>query len=142
MESDLVEQRKKKLEELAERGTEAFPNHYKPSHTTAQLHSNYGDSSPEQLDELNDQFSLAGRVVAIRDFGKSAFFHITDRSGKIQGYLRNDVAGPEQLDFFKKIIDIGDIVGIKGNLFKTKTGELTVNIKNVELLTKSIRPPA
>ncbi|MCH8028425.1 MAG: lysine--tRNA ligase [Candidatus Dadabacteria bacterium] len=140
MESDLVDQRKKKIDELTERGIDPFPNDFKPSHSTAQLNSAHGDSSPEQLDELKDEFALAGRVVAIRDFGKSIFLHITDGSGRIQGYLRKDVAGPEQLDFFKKIIDIGDIVGIKGSLFKTKTGELTVNIKFVKLLTKSIRP--
>ena len=82
--------------------------------------------------------SLAGRIITMRDFGKAAFAHIQDSTGKIQIYLKRDVLG-EKHNLLKKL-DIGDIIGIKGRLFRTKTNELTVEVENFSLLTKSIRP--
>ncbi|HEX3035538.1 MAG TPA: lysine--tRNA ligase [Thermodesulfobacteriota bacterium] len=140
MENELVEQRKEKINELKNIGVSPFPNDFKPLHQAADVLSSYANFSEEGLKNLFDEFSLAGRVVAIRDFGKSAFFHIMDRTGKIQGYIRKDVAGEEGLQFFKKFVDIGDFIGIQGNLFKTKTGELTVSIKEFKLLTKALHP--
>lgn len=140
MENELVEQRKQKITELKKLGVSPFPNDFKPLHQTAEVLSSCANLSGEELKNLSDEFSLAGRVMAIRDFGKSAFFHIMDMTGKIQGYIRKDVAGEEQLQFFKKFVDIGDFIGIRGNLFKTKTGEVTVNVKDCKLLTKALHP--
>lgn len=140
MENDLFEQRKRKMEELREQGVEPFSNDFKPAHLSADLHDSYDALSNDELAELNEEFSLAGRVVALRDFGKSAFFHIADRGGKIQGYIKRDVVGEEKFKFFKGYIDIGDFIGITGALFKTKTGELTLRIESVKLLTKALRP--
>ncbi len=140
MENEQFEQRKEKLEELRALGINPFTNNYKPDHLASQLKSKYDELSPEDLDEVTEEFSLAGRIVAIRDFGKSAFFHISDRSGKVQGYVKRDVLGEGELKLFKKYIDLGDFIGVKGNLFKTRTGELTVNVKEFSLLTKSLRP--
>ncbi len=78
--------------------------------------------------------------MAIRDFGKSLFFHIADRSGRIQGYIKRDVVGEDEHKAFKKFVDLGDFVGIKGNLFKTRTGELTINVTEYKFLTKSLHP--
>ena len=140
MENDLIEQRKRKMEELREQGVEPFSNDFKPAHLSSDLHDSYDALSNDELAELNEEFSLAGRVVALRDFGKSAFFHIADRGGKIQGYIKRDVIGEEKFKFFKGYIDIGDFIGIAGALFKTKTGELTLRIESVKLLTKALRP--
>lgn len=140
MENELIKQRKQKLKQIRSIGLNPFPNDFKPLHEAANLLSSYAEISEEELKNLSGEFSIAGRVMAIRDFGKSSFFHIMDRTGKIQCYIRKDLAGDENLRFFKDYVDIGDFVGVKGNLFKTKTGELTINVKEIRLLTKTIRP--
>ena len=140
MENELVEQRKQKIKELISIGVNPFPNDFKPSHDAGNVLSSYSNFSDDEIKNLSDEFSLAGRVIALRDFGKSTFFHVMDRTGKIQGYIRRDVIGDEKLDFFKKFIDIGDFIGIRGDLFKTKTGELTINVKDFKLITKSLYP--
>ncbi|MEM7008887.1 MAG: lysine--tRNA ligase [Thermodesulfobacteriota bacterium] len=140
MENEQFEQRKQKLDELKESGINPFSNDFKPDHLAADLISKYADSSEEDLGQVSDVFSLAGRVMAIRDFGKSMFFHIADRSGRIQGYIKRDVVGEDEQKAFKKFVDLGDFVGIKGNLFKTRTGELTVNVTEYKFLTKTLHP--
>ncbi len=140
MENEQFEQRKDKLDELRSQGVNPFANNFKPAHVARELISCYGEMSEEELSSLEDVFSLAGRVVAVRDFGKSLFMHISDRTGRIQGYVKKDVIGEDELKFFKKYVDLGDIVGIKGTLFKTRTGELTVNVSEFSLLTKSLHP--
>jgi len=102
------------------------------------LHDKYGAVSKEALEAEPVQCSLAGRIVAMRDFGKAAFAHIQDTTGKIQVYFRKDMLG-ESYKIIKKL-DIGDIVGLKGRLFRTRTNELTVEVDSFEFLTKSLRP--
>lgn len=140
MENEQFEQRKEKLNELRALGINPFANGYKPSHFAQGLISEYGELSGDELEALSGEFALAGRVVALRDFGKSLFLHIADRTGKIQGYIKSDIIGQDNLKIFKKYVDLGDFIGIKGNLFKTRTGELTVNVKEFEFLTKSLHP--
>jgi len=140
MENDQFEQRKEKLNELRSLGFNPFANGYKPDSLAGELSSRFDSIAAEELESRDDTFSLAGRVVGLRDFGKSLFFHIADRTGKIQAYIKKDVIGDEGLKFFKKYVDLGDFVGISGNLFKTRTGELTVNVKDLRLLTKTLHP--
>ena len=139
MENELIEQRKQKLEELKSLKVNPFANDFKPSNLASDITSKYGELSDEKLRLIAEEYSLAGRVITIRDFGKSIFFHIMDRTGKIQGYIRTDIVGEENLNFFKKFIDIGDFIGIKGDMFKTKTGELTINVKEFRIVTKALR---
>jgi lysyl-tRNA synthetase class 2 len=140
MENELIDQRKHKIEELKRIGVDPYANYFKPLHCAFTIVSSYGKVSDEKLKTIHTEFSIAGRVIAIRDFGKSIFIHILDGSGKIQAYIRKDIVGEESLTFFKKFVDIGDFVGIVGNLFKTKTGELTLNVKEIRLLAKSTKP--
>jgi lysyl-tRNA synthetase class 2 len=140
MENEQFEQRRAKLEELKDSGINPFANDFKPTHLATDLISKYGELSEEEIKGIADEFSLAGRVMAIRDFGKSLFFHISDRSGKIQGYIKKDVVGDDEHKAFKKFVDLGDFIGIKGNLFKTRTGELTLNVTEYKFLTKSLHP--
>ena len=140
MENEQFEQRKEKLEQLKDSGINPFANDFKPAHLGSDLISKYGELSEDELKEQTEEFSLAGRVMAIRDFGKSLFFHIADRSGRIQGYIKRDVVGEDEHKAFKKFVDLGDFVGIKGNLFKTRTGELTLNVTEYKFLTKSLHP--
>jgi lysyl-tRNA synthetase class 2 len=140
MENEQFEQRRAKLDELKESGINPYANDFKPTHLSSELISKYKDSSEEELKDIDNEFSLAGRVMAIRDFGKSLFFHIADRSGRIQGYIKKDVVGEDEHKAFKKFVDLGDFVGIKGKLFKTKTKELTLNVTEYKFLTKSLHP--
>jgi lysyl-tRNA synthetase class 2 len=140
MENEQFEQRKEKLEELRALGVNPFSNNFKPTHLASAVLSEYGELSGEELEKIEDDFSLAGRVVALRDFGKSLFLHIADRTGRIQGYVKADIVGQDELKFFKKYVDLGDFIGLTGNLFKTRTGELTINVKSFVFLTKSLHP--
>lgn len=140
MENEQFEQRKEKLAELRELGVNPYANGYTPTHIASEIMSKYSEAEAVKLENLDETFKLAGRVMAVRDFGKSLFFHIADRSGKIQGYIKKNIVGEEKLKFFKKFVDLGDFIGISGNLFKTKTGELTINVEDFELITKSLHP--
>ncbi|CDZ78573.1 Lysine--tRNA ligase, heat inducible [Legionella massiliensis] len=136
-ESEVYQIRKQKLEDLRASGFN-FPNHFRRQYLADNLTNQYGETEKEALAEQQVKVVVAGRIVLRRIMGKASFFHIQDVSGRIQVYVRqNDL--PEMYEQFKHW-DLGDIVGIKGELFKTNTGELTVNAEHIELLTKSLRP--
>jgi len=136
--NELIEQRIRKLEELRKSGIEPFGCAFYAEDHASELFSKFGDSTKEILENNPVSCSLAGRIVSMRDFGKAAFAHLQDYTGKIQAYFKKDKLGEKYL-LIKKL-DIGDIVGLKGKLFRTKTDELTVEAEDVSLLTKSLRP--
>ncbi|CEG56484.1 lysine--tRNA ligase [Legionella fallonii] len=136
-ESEVYHIRKQKLAELRTDGFN-FPNQFRREHLADKLMEQYADIEKETLAQQQVKVAVAGRIVLRRIMGKASFFHIQDVSGRMQVYIRaNDL--PEVYEQFKHW-DLGDIVGVKGELFKTNTGELTVNAEHVELLTKSLRP--
>ena len=138
--SDQTQVRFEKLEQLIEQGVNPFSNNFKPENFTEEILNSYSQSSNEELSGLNKDFVIAGRITSIRDFGKSIFFHIKDRTGKLQCFIQRDKVGAEILKFFKKYIDVGDFIGVNGSLFKTKTEELTLDVKEYLFLTKALRP--
>src|SRR5208337_482460 len=107
--------------------------------TSADIIARYGDQSAEALQKLTETFSCAGRIMTVRHFGRAAFIHLQDRKGRIQVYLRQDIVGEKAFELFKRL-DAGDFVGIRGKLFRTKTGELTIEASSIQLLAKSYRP--
>jgi lysyl-tRNA synthetase class 2 len=109
------------------------------THTTSDLHETFGSRSEEELKSVEERFSLAGRIMAIRDFGKASFIHIQDAKGRIQAYLQKSVVGDQAFKDFKTF-DIGDFIGVEGKVFRTKTGELTLLVQTLKLLVKSLRP--
>ena len=133
-----IEQRREKLALLREQG-QAYPNHFERSHFAGDLHARYDALSKAELEELALQVSLAGRMMLQRDKGKVVFADLQDTSGKIQIFVRADAIGADALDAFKHA-DIGDIFGVEGQLFKTNTGELSIKVSKLELVTKSLRP--
>ncbi|HVN96679.1 MAG TPA: lysine--tRNA ligase [Syntrophorhabdaceae bacterium] len=137
--NELVAIRKEKEEALKKLGIETYPQDRGPYITTTEVGKRFGDMSHDELEKVLETVSVAGRIMAFRDFGKSTFIHIQDRRGKIQIYVRKDMLKEPSYDVFKKF-DISDIVGVTGRVFKTKTGELTVLAERVALLTKSLRP--
>ncbi len=127
----LMQRRLEELKELRDKGFQPFAYSFDVTHKSAQIKSNFEEYE-------NKDVSVAGRIMAIRRMGKASFTHIQDDSGKIQIYLKKDEIG-DDYDAFK-LLDIGDIIGVKGYVFKTKTGEISVHAKSLTLLTKSIRP--
>ncbi|GAB4489145.1 MAG: lysine--tRNA ligase [Thermodesulfovibrionales bacterium] len=134
----LIEQRIKKVGELKELGIKPYGDPFEAADHAADLFRDHGSSGKDSLEANRVDCSLAGRIVAMRDFGKACFAHLQDASGRIQIYLKKDILG-ERHSIVKKL-DIGDIVGVRGRLFRTKTEELTVEVESFELLTKSVRP--
>ena len=138
--SDLNEQmtqRRAKLAELRQQGN-AFPNDFRRNAVAGALHAEYGDKDAASLDAIPVRVKIAGRVMTRRIMGKASFCHVQDMSGQIQLYLQRETLG-EVYEAFKKW-DIGDIVAAEGVLFKTKTGELSVKVDSIRLLTKALRP--
>jgi len=136
--NELIEQRIKKLEELRQSGIEPFAGSFYAEDHASDLLIKFDSATKETLEASPASCSLAGRIISMRDFGKAAFAHIQDITGKIQIYFKKDVLGGKQ-NLIKKL-DIGDIIGLKGRLFRTKTNELTVEVKDFVFLTKSLRP--
>lgn len=135
--SELLLQRRRKVNDLWAAGINPYPNDYKPQHTSADVVATYG--SVEQIDAPDAEFVLAGRIIARRSFGKAAFIQLQDRKGRIQVYVRKDDLGEEVFSQFESF-DIGDIIGVTGFPFRTKTGELSVHARFIRLLVKSLLP--
>ena len=136
---ELFLQRRKKAEELLSEGIPLYPNTFRVSHSVEEVLASYGNKSEEDFRALETRFALAGRLMRLSNFGKAAFFHVQDRTGRIQGYLRRDQMDERSSKVLRRL-DVGDIVGVRGRLFRTKTGELTVMVEALEMLAKSFRP--
>ncbi|WLR50930.1 lysine--tRNA ligase [Bacillus tianshenii] len=137
--NDLMRVRREKLQTLRDAGIDPFGKRFDRTHNTAQLREEYDQFSKEELDEKGAETIIAGRIMTKRGKGKAGFAHIQDLKGQIQIYVRKDRVGEEQYEVFQSA-DIGDIVGIKGEMFKTKVGELSVKANEFQLLSKSLRP--
>lgn len=136
--NELIEQRRTKLAALREKGN-AFPNDFRRDALALDLHQQYNDKTEPELEADPIHVKVAGRIMTRRLMGKASFVHLQDMSGRIQLYVRQEEVTPEVYDAFLHW-DIGDIIGVAGKLFKTKTGELSVRAQQVFLLTKSLRP--
>ncbi len=134
----LIEQRLKKLDELRQSGIEPYDGQFIPDSKASELQARFRNSTHEELEDISIIAKSAGRIIALRDFGKAAFCHIQDATGRIQLYFKKDVL-KDKFQLLKKL-DIGDIIGVSGRLFKTKTGELTIEAANLVILSKSLRP--
>ncbi|PPE71264.1 lysine--tRNA ligase [Caldimonas thermodepolymerans] len=136
--NQLIAERREKLAALRQQGV-AFPNDFKPRHHAEELHRLYDGRSNEELEPLHINVSVAGRMMLKRVMGKASFCTLQDGTGRIQLYITRDQVGDEAYAAFKHW-DLGDILGAEGVLFKTKSGELSVQVTVLRLLTKSLRP--
>ena len=137
-ENQIIAERRAKLRALRERGN-AYPNDFRRDALAAKLHGRHDSESNEALAAAHIVVAVAGRMVLKRVMGKASFATLQDMSGRIQLYVTTDAVGAEAHDAFKHW-DLGDIVGAKGTLFKTKTGELSVKVTEIRLLAKALRP--
>src|SRR3990167_234649 len=134
---DVYQVRQQKLADLRQAGFN-HPNQFRPTHQADSVLLKYNQETKEILANTLINVAVAGRIVLRRVMGKASFFHIQDHSGRIQIYLRQTDM-PDIYEMFKQL-DLGDIVGINGYLFKTNTNELSIHATALELLTKSLRP--
>ncbi|MBV8502072.1 MAG: lysine--tRNA ligase [Paucibacter sp.] len=138
-ENQLITERREKLAALRAKTSVPFPNDFKPQHRALPLARAYGDVANEELEPQAVQVSVAGRLMLKRIMGKASFGTLQDATGRIQLFVTKDALGEEAYADFKHL-DLGDIVGAQGTLFRTKTGELSVRVTSLRLLTKSLRP--
>lgn len=134
-----LEVRSQKLAALRERGV-AFPNTFKRDHYSSELHQKYDEVDGETLKVANHHVKVAGRIVNKRQMGKASFITLQDSKGRIQAYLGKNVLDEDAYQYFLDYSDLGDIVAVTGEVFKTKTGELTVRAQTFQILTKALRP--
>jgi lysyl-tRNA synthetase, class II len=130
--NELMERRREELQELIKKGISPYPYKFERTHFSKDIIENFKDDNPQQI------VSVAGRIMSIRRMGKASFCHIQDSKAKIQIYLKKDDLG-EIYDAFK-LMDMGDIVGVRGYVFRTKMGEVSIHAQNLELLSKTLRP--
>jgi len=133
-----MRERLAKLDELTREGIDPFPSAFPVSHLIGDVNTTYGPSDEAGLAAAST-VAVAGRIVSLRGHGKASFAHIQDRTGRIQIYVRLDGVGEKAYGLFKRL-DVGDFVGVRGRPFRTKTGELTVQVAELALLSKSLRP--
>ncbi len=133
------QQRLQKLTEFREQGVDPFYNRFKPTHTIGQVLEQFGALSGPELEAHKVTLAFAGRLMLIREFGKASFCHFQDASGRLQAYVQKQVVGEEEFSRFKRL-DLGDIVGFEGTLFRTRTNELTLAVARLVLLTKALSP--
>jgi len=136
---DQFQQRQKKLHEIEALGLRAYPHRYAWTHTPKQAIAQFGERSAEQLSSEHVAVRVAGRIVALRPHGKAAFGHILGDGKRLQFYVKLDVVGEKAYKLFQ-LFDLGDIIGVTGHLFRTKTNELTVWVEHLELLSKALLP--
>ena len=136
-EQELV--RREKMQELIDKGIDPFGQRFDVTAYSQGIKDEYGDKTHEELEEMNVVVSVAGRIMTKRRKGKVCFMHIQDRDGQIQLYIRKDVVGEDVYEIIKKG-DIGDIVGVKGTVFMTNTGECSIRVDEYTHLTKALRP--
>ena len=137
--NDQFQVRRDKMTRIAEMGLDPFGQKFVRTHLSQEIITEFSDLENEELEAKNIEVSIAGRIMTKRGKGKAGFAHIKDVSGQIQIYVRKDAIGDDAYELFK-IADLGDIVGVKGIIFKTKVGELSIKVNEFTFLTKSLRP--
>lgn len=137
--NEVIKNRVAKACDLLDSGHPLYPNDFRKEHSIGWVLDQYGALGEEELRERGDVFAIAGRILSLRSFGKAIFFHIMDQSGRIQCYASRDQTDENTYSLIKKL-EIGDIVGVSGHLFRTRTGELTIHCSRTRLLSRSMRP--
>ena len=137
-EEQIIQERLRKLNEIKKAGINPYPEKFDKRNNNSEIQEKYSKLKPDE--RTKDSVKTAGRVMAIRDLGNLIFSSLLDGSGKIQIVLQKGETNEKQLDIFKKFIDSGDFIGVEGTVFKTKRGEVSILVKEIELISKSILP--
>jgi len=138
-ESELIRIRREKLARITELGWDAYPTKAHTTATVAEVVDKYSPKSAEELDEMNERVAIAGRIIAIRDFGKASFIVLSEMSSRIQAYVRKDALSENEWSL-KQNLDVGDWISVEGPMMRTKKGELSVKTEKMDFLVKALRP--
>ncbi len=133
-------QRKKNLQEIIDLGFSAYTHRYQKTHTITEIVELYSSKTKEELEQAHIEVQVPGRIRAIRKMGKAAFITYSDGQETLQIYLRSNEVG-ERLWRFFELLDLGDLIGASGFIFRTKTNELSIHAKDLEFLAKALTPP-
>ena len=136
---NLIEQRQKKLRAIAELGFELYPRKFEFTHTLPQILAEYSERTAEELAAQKIPVRVAGRLMTIRPHGKAGFGHLAGGGARLQIYVRLDAVGERDFELYR-LLDLGDLIGVEGYLFRTKTGELTVHAARLTFLAKALLP--
>ncbi len=134
-----IAHRRAKLDEYRNLGLNPFANDFVANATTGHVHNAHADHDAATLASVENRYRIAGRIVAKRDFGKAAFIQVQDQGGRLQVYVAKDQLGEEAFELFRKL-DLGDVIGLSGTPFRTRTDELSLRAESIQLLTKSLLP--
>ncbi len=137
--SQVLVQRRDKAKALQSEGVPLYPNDFRVEDHLVDISNHCGSLDAEALGRESRVFTVAGRIMAMRSFGQAAFISLQDATARLQAYVKKDAVGADRYRIFKRL-DIGDLVGVKGTVFRTRTGEITLLAQDVKLITKSLRP--
>jgi lysyl-tRNA synthetase class 2 len=138
-EEQYIQQRREKLEKLRRLGVDVYPRRFKSSHTVQQVIDECSGKAAEELESEHRRATIAGRITAIRGHGKAGFLVLKQEAAQIQVYVRKDQIGEQQFEIYE-CLDFGDHIGVEGEIFRTRTGELTLKAERIEFLSKALRP--
>ncbi|HET7873034.1 MAG TPA: lysine--tRNA ligase [Terriglobales bacterium] len=139
LEKKIYELRRQKLQEIEALGQQAYPHKFAFTHTVPQILAEFGQNTAEELESGRVDVKVAGRIIAVRLMGKAAFAHLQQGGQKLQIYVKKDAVGDKGFDLFK-LLDLGDHIGVRGYLFRTRTGELSVHVEDIAFLSKDLLP--
>jgi lysyl-tRNA synthetase class 2 len=139
LEDKIYEQRREKLRQIEALGQPAYPYRYQATHGIPQVLADYTSKSAEELDQHRVEVRVAGRIMAIRLMGKAGFLHLQQHGQRLQAYVKKDAVGEKGFELFR-LLDLGDHIGVRGYLFRTRTGELTVHVEEITFLAKELLP--
>jgi lysyl-tRNA synthetase class 2 len=137
-EEEYIQQRRQKLQKLRDLGIDVYPRRFDFSHSITDIVTELKDTPAEELEAKPRREKVSGRIVSLRGHGKVGFLHLQQEGGRLQVYIRKDLLG-DQFAIFD-CLDLGDFIGVEGEIFRTKTGELTVKAEKLEFLAKALRP--
>ncbi|MBI4374503.1 MAG: lysine--tRNA ligase, partial [Deltaproteobacteria bacterium] len=137
--SEEYQNRLNRLKTLKEKGVSPYPNRFHVTHTACEVVVRHSRLTAGELEKRDEKFGIAGRVMAIRAFGKAAFIQIRDRTGRIQLFVDQKGLTPEMFALYQ-MLDLGDFIFVRGKLFRTKTDELTIRVEELRLASKALRP--
>ena len=139
LDEKIYELRKQKLTQIQALGQETYTHKFEFTHTIPQILAEYTDKSAEQLAESRVAVRVAGRIMAIRLMGKAGFAHLQQSGQRLQIYVKKDDVGEKGFELYK-LLDIGDHIGVRGYLFRTRTGELSIHVEEITFLAKDLLP--
>src|SRR3989304_6893782 len=138
MEEQYIQQRREKLDRLRRLGVEVYARRFDYTHSIKEIVDELQDTTTEELEGIHRRERVGGRIIAVRGHGKAGFLNLKQESDQMQAYIRKDILGDQFAVY--ECLDLGDFIGVEGEVFRTRTGELTIKVERLSFLSKALRP--